>query len=88
MMCPICGKDHLNHFGTPGPVVTIGTNADKTYTAADIAAAEERGRREAVKELRERARLLKAGDEFWNAKHAVYILPDSLLDAKGAEDGR
>jgi len=46
MICPICGKDHLNHFGTPGPVVTIGTNADKTYTSSDLAAAEERGRRE------------------------------------------
>ena len=33
-----------------GPVVTIGTNADKTFTAADIAAAEERGRREGLRD--------------------------------------
>ena len=36
-----------------GPVVTIGTNADKTYTSADLAAAEEQGRREVMKILNE-----------------------------------
>lgn len=49
MICPICGKDHLHRLPNTGPVVTIGTNADKTYTAADLAAAEERGRREGAK---------------------------------------